>query len=43
MEDKSKCIYGNAIDRKAYRKAINSKKRFARKFGDDSRHEYKSW
>lgn len=42
MEDKSKCIYGNAIDRKAYRKAINSKKRFARKFGDDSRHEYRT-
>ncbi len=43
MEDKSKCIYGNVIDRKAYRKAINSKKRYAKKFGDDGRHEYKTY
>ena len=40
MEDKSKKIYGNDIDRKAYRKAVNSKKRFAKKYGDDSRKNY---
>ena len=40
MEDKSKKIYGNDIDRRAYRKAVNSKKRFAKKYGDDSRKNY---
>ena len=40
MEDKSKKIYGNDIDRRAYRKAVNSKKRFVKKYGDDSRKNY---
>ena len=40
MEDKSKKIYGNDIDRRAYRKAVNSKERFAKKYGDDSRKNY---
>ena len=30
MQDKSKVIFNNEIDRKAYRKAINSKKKYAR-------------
>ncbi len=42
MQDRSQCIYGNTIDRKAYRKAINSKKKYIKKFGDDSGHEYKT-
>lgn len=29
MQDKSKVIFNNEIDRKAYRKAINSKKKYA--------------
>lgn len=28
------------FDRRAYRKAVNSKKRFAKKYGDDSRKNY---
>ena len=28
MQDKSKVIFNNEIDRKAYRKAINSKKKY---------------
>lgn len=41
MQDKSKVIFNNEIDRKAYRKAINSKKKYARKYGDDSNADYK--
>ena len=41
MEDKSKKIYGNDIDRKAYRKAVNSKKRFAKKYAEDTHREKK--
>lgn len=41
MQDKSKVIFNNEIDRKAYRKAINSKKKYTRKYGDDSNADYK--
>ena len=41
MQDKSKVIFNNEIDRKAYRKAINSKKKYARKYGDDNNADYK--
>lgn len=41
MQDKSKVIFNNEIDRKAYRKAINSKKKYARKYGDDSNADYR--
>lgn len=40
MQDKSKVIFNNEIDRKAYRKAINSKKKYARKYGDDINADY---
>ena len=36
-----KVIFNNEIDRKAYRKAINSKKKYARKYGDDSNADYR--
>lgn len=41
MEDRSQSIYGNKIDRRAYKKAVNSKKRYIKKFGDDSGQDYK--
>ncbi|MGN0141211.1 MAG: DUF6937 domain-containing protein [Roseburia sp.] len=35
MEEKSKIIYGNPVSSGTYRKAVRSKKKFARKYGDD--------
>ena len=40
MEDKSKLIFGNPIKESDYRKAVKSKQKFARKFGDDSGADY---
>lgn len=40
MQDKSKIIYGNQIDRRAYKKALYSKKKFVKKYGDDSDKNY---
>ena len=40
MEDRSKMIYGNEIGRKAYRNAIHSKKKFIKKYGDDTGTKY---
>ena len=36
MQDKSKIIFGNVISDADYRKALKSKAKFARKFGDDA-------
>ncbi len=41
MTDRSKVIFGNVISDKAYRKAVKSKKKFMKKYGDDSRTDYK--
>lgn len=41
MQDLSKVIFGNEVSKKAYRKAIQSKKKFQKKFGDDSQKDYK--
>lgn len=38
--EKSKVIFGNVIYEKDYRKACNSKKKYAKKFGDDSSKSY---
>ncbi|MBQ9270291.1 MAG: hypothetical protein IJ206_12415 [Oscillospiraceae bacterium] len=40
MEDKSKLIFGNPIKGADYRKAVKSKQKFAKKFGDDSGADY---
>lgn len=40
MTDRSKVIFGNVMSNKAYRKALKSKKKFIRKFGDDSNANY---
>ena len=40
MTDRSKIIFGNEISKKAYKKALRSKKKFAKKYGDDSAKEY---
>lgn len=40
MQDRSKIIFGNEISRKDYRKAVKSKKKYARKFTDDSSADY---
>ena len=36
MEEKSKVIFGNPMPDKVYRKAVKSKKKYAKKFGDDA-------
>ncbi len=41
MTDRSKVIFGNVISDKAYRKALKSKKKFIKKYGDDSNVDYK--
>ncbi|MCR5787101.1 MAG: hypothetical protein K6G28_05315 [Acholeplasmatales bacterium] len=41
MEDKTSVIFGNQIDKKTIRKANKSKKKFIKKFGDDSNVDYK--
>lgn len=38
--EKSKVIFGNTISKKDYRKAVKSKKKYIRKFGDDSNKDY---
>jgi len=40
MQDKSKVIFGNVMPDKVFRKAENSKKKYAKKFGDDSSRDY---
>lgn len=40
MTEKSKVIFGNPIPNSAYQKAVKSKKKFAKKFGDDTNVEY---
>ena len=35
MKDRSKVIFGNKISEKDYKKAVQSKEKFAKKFGDD--------
>jgi len=38
--EKSKVIFGNEMSSKTYRKACNSKKKYAKKYGDDSNVDY---
>lgn len=40
MKDKSKSIFGNEMSNKVYRKAVKSKKKYMKKFGDDSNVNY---
>ena len=40
MTERSKQIFGNNIASGAYRKAVRSKQKFIRKFGDDSTKNY---
>lgn len=40
MNDRAKVIFGNEISEKAYRKAVKSKAKYIRKFGDDSDVDY---
>lgn len=40
MEDKSKVIFGNVLSDKVYKKAVKSKNKFAKKFGDDTSVNY---
>lgn len=41
--EKSKVIFGNKISSNAYRKAVRSKKKYAKKFGDDSKVNYPAY
>lgn len=40
MKEKSREIFGNKMPQKVYRKAVKSKKKFQKKFGDDSKADY---
>lgn len=40
MVERSRDIFGNPVGEKAYRKAVKSKQKFIRKFGDDSERSY---
>ena len=40
MADRAKCIFGNDIRPADYRKALHSKEKYARKYGDDSGKDY---
>ena len=40
MEDKSKVIFGNEMSKKTYKKAMQSKKKYVKRFGDDSDIDY---
>ncbi|MBD5505474.1 MAG: hypothetical protein HDR09_17500 [Lachnospiraceae bacterium] len=40
MSEKSKVIFGNPMSEKVYRKALRSKQKYSRKFGDDSAVDY---
>ena len=40
MLEKSKNIFGNEISARAYKSACRSKKKYQKKFGDDSRTDY---
>lgn len=40
MTDKSRQIFGNEISGRDYRKAVKSKRKYAKKYGDDSGREY---
>ncbi len=42
MTDRSKVIFGNPISAKDYRSALKSKKKYAKKFGDDSAASYRT-
>ena len=38
--DRSNVVFGNEISKSAYRKAVHGKKKYAKKFGDDSSADY---
>ena len=40
MTDRAKTIFGNEISAKDYQKAVSSRKKYIRKFGDDSTVNY---
>lgn len=40
MQERSKVIFGNVISDKAYKKAIRSKRKYQKKYGDDSNANY---
>ena len=40
MQERSKVIFGNVISDKAYKKAVRSKRKYQKKYGDDSNANY---
>ena len=40
MQERSKVIFGNVISGKAYKKAVRSKQKYQKKYGDDSNANY---
>ena len=40
MTDRSKVIFDNEMPEKVYKKALKSKKKYMKKFGDDSTKDY---
>ena len=43
MTDRSSIIFGNKMSSSTIKKAERSKRKFIRKFGDDSNADYKVW
>jgi outer membrane protein assembly factor BamD (BamD/ComL family) len=43
MPEKSKVIFGNPMKESTYKKAVKSKKKYAKKFGDDSNISYPTY
>ena len=42
MQDKSRAIFGNVMSQKHYKKALKSKEKYKKKYGDDSNADYKA-
>ena len=43
MKDRSSVIFGNEMSSSTIKKAERSKRKFIKKFGDDSNADYKTW
>ena len=41
MKDRSSSIFNNPMPNKVYKGAVNSKKKYIKKYGDDSNADYK--
>ena len=40
MQDRTRVIFGNEMSEKVYRKAVKTKNKYVKKYGDDSDRDY---